>query len=241
MPNAKQTAFDLPQSSPDTAADISVIVPLLNEAADLPALIDTLRALPVAQVILVDGGSTDGTRELLEPIKDEFTAIHSLTGRARQMNAGADEADQEFLLFLHADTRLPHGFEAEVVASEYWGRFDVQFDTDHAAMRVIAFFINLRSRLSKVATGDQAIFVRRDLFNSIGGYDDIPLMEDVALCKTLRSKHNPHCSKLQVTTSARRWQENGIILTVLKMWWYRLAYFLGVSPATLKRGYKDIR
>jgi len=228
-------------SVPNDNREISVVVPLLNEVANLPRLIRDLNALEFAQTILVDGGSTDGTLEHLEQLESAFQIISSEKGRARQMNAGAAIAECETLLFLHADTKLPSDAKQEITRASHWGHFDVQFDSPSIAMRVVAFFINRRSRLTDIATGDQAIFVTRTLFDSSGGFPDIPLMEDVAICKTLKRRHKPYSSTARVTTSARRWQEHGVVKTVLQMWWYRLAYFLGISPATLKRGYHDVR
>lgn len=215
------------------------MVPLLNESAVVPELIDHLHSLNAAQIIIVDGGSDDNTVELLK--QAGLTVVNSTAGRANQMNAGARQASESILLFLHADTRLPANYQSEIVKAEVWGRFDVRFDSALRAMSVIAFFMNWRSRLSAVATGDQAIFVDASVFNSIGGFPNMPIMEDVALCKRLRQLHAPHSSKAKVTTSARRWVHNGIVRTVLKMWWYRLAFFIGVSPSTLKKGYDNVR
>ena len=130
------------------------------------------------------------------------------------------------LIFLHADTVLPANYRIELAKAKVWGRFDVLFLSSSRVMKIIAFFINLRSRISGVATGDQAIFVSRDTFDSMGGFPELPIMEDVALCKRLRQLHRPYCSYAKVATSARRWEQNGVLRTVLKMWWYRLAYFL---------------
>lgn len=207
----------------------------------MPLLIKELKAFNAAQTILVDGGSTDGTLEQIQQFQNEFLIVQSEKGRARQMNAGAALAEQDTLLFLHADTKLPTNAKQEILTAEHWGRFDVQFDSSSVAMRLIAFFMNRRSRLTGIATGDQAMFVMRALFESMGGFPEIPLMEDVALCKALKRRYKPFCSKARVTTSARRWRENGIVKTVLQMWWYRLAYFFGVSAERLKQGYFDVR
>lgn len=218
---------------------VSIVVPLLNESAVVPELIEHLQGLNTAQIIIVDGGSDDNTVELLK--QAGLMVVISVAGRANQMNAGAKHASESMLVFLHADTRLPANYRSEIAKAEVWGRFDVQFDSVSRAMSVIAFFMNWRSRLSAVATGDQAIFVDAAVFDSIGGFPDMPIMEDVALCKRLRQLHAPYSSKAKVTTSARRWLRNGIISTVLKMWWYRLAFFFGVSPSTLKNGYDNVR
>jgi rSAM/selenodomain-associated transferase 2 len=218
---------------------VSIVVPLLNESAVVPELIKHLNGLNASQIIIVDGGSEDNSVELLR--QTDFKVIVGTVGRANQMNVGAKLASESMLLFLHADTRLPSNYQTEIAKAEVWGRFDVQFDCASRAMKIIAFFMNWRSRLSAVATGDQAIFIDTAVFDSIGGFPDMPIMEDIALCKRLRQLHAPYSSKVKVMTSARRWSHNGIVKTVVKMWWYRLAFFLGVSPSTLKKGYDNVR
>lgn len=219
--------------------NVSIIVPLLNEKVVVPSLLQQLATLDAEQIIIVDGGSTDNTRELVGAAG--YQVFQSAAGRARQMNAGAQQATQSMLLFLHADTILPNNYKSELAKAKVWGRFDVQFSSSLKVMKMVAFFINLRSRISGVATGDQAIFIDRDAFNAIGGFPDFPIMEDVALCKRLRHMHRPFSSRARVTTSARRWEQHGVASTIVKMWLYRLAYFFGVSPLTLKRGYRDVR
>lgn len=221
------------------AVDVSIVVPLLNEAAMVPELIKQLDALNAQQIIIVDGGSSDDTPELLR--KTRYKLIESSPGRAKQMNAGARVATGKMLLFLHADTELPRNYMSELCRAEVWGRFDVCFSSSLWGMKMVAFFINLRSRVSGVATGDQAIFIDSDVFAAMGGFPDFPIMEDVAFCKRLRQLHRPYCSPAKVTTSARRWEHNGVLNTILKMWWYRLAFFFGMSPHRLKRGYDDVR
>lgn len=218
---------------------VSIIVPLLNESAVAQALSKHLNSLNAEQIIIVDGGSDDNTVELLK--QGGFQVISSAAGRAKQMNAGAKYATEPLLLFLHADTRLPNNYKAELAKSDVWGRFDVRFDRPSIPMNVIAFFMNWRSRLSGVATGDQAIFVDASVFQSLDGFPDISLMEDVALCKRLRQLHAPFNSKETVITSARRWVQNGIVKTVLTMWWYRLAFYFGISPTILNKSYDDVR
>jgi len=213
----------------------------LNEIANLPRLIHELKAFGATQTIIVDGGSDDGSLEQLRELEGPFEVISSDKGRAQQLNAGAVLAHCEILLFLHADTKLPIDAKQEIQRAPYWGRFDVAFDSGSKTMGVIAYCMNVRSRLSGVATGDQAIFVRRSLFELVGGFPEIPLMEDVAISKLLKRQHRPYCSRQRVLTSARRWQENGVLSTVVRMWWYRLAYFLGVSPIKMKQGYQDVR
>ena len=233
---------------------LSLIIPVLNEIELLPELVRQIEALNPEQAIIVDGGSEDGSWEWLQehwlaPSTSRVLLV-ATTGRAQQMNAGAQAAEQDVLLFLHADTQLPSNAKELLVNAvfgnnleRFWGRFDVRFSsTKHRnAMRVIAYFINLRSRVSRVATGDQAIFVSRLLFNQIQGFDDIEIMEDVALSKKLRRIAKPQCMRATVTSSARRWEHNGVISTVIQMWLYRLAFVLGVEPARLKRGYRNVR
>ena len=228
-------------SVPNANRLISVIVPVLNEAVRLPHLIEELSTFNFAQIIIVDGGSSDGSQELLSDLPSPFQAIDCEPGRAQQMNMGAGIAAHDVLLFLHADTQLPTNAVDEILRAKQWGRFNVRFASASIAMKVVAVFMNLRSRLTGVATGDQAIFVERTLFESIGGFPAIPLMEDVAISKLLKHQAKPYCSNAQVTTSARRWQEQGVAKTVLQMWWYRFAFFFGMSPEKLKQGYRDVR
>ena len=184
---------------------------------------------------MADGGSEDGTREIAAPLADRV--IVAPRGRARQMNAGAAAAGGAALLFLHADTRLPPDADRLIhnaLAGHAWGRFDVRIESDHPFLLVVAFAMNLRSRLSGIATGDQGIFVRRSAF---AGFPDIPLMEDIAFCKAMKRRSRPACLRARVTTSARRWERDGALRTVLLMWRLRLAYFLGASPDELARRY----
>lgn len=218
---------------------VTIIVPLLNEAEIAEALIEHLDSLEAEQIVIVDGGSSDATQELMQ--EAGFDVIQSPPSRAKQMNTGARKATQNTLLFLHADTRLPQAYKTAIAESAVWGRFDVCFDDSSGAMSMIAFFMNLRSRISSVATGDQAIFINKSVFESIGGFPEFPIMEDVAITKRLRQLYRPYNSRLRVTTSARRWQQHGVITTIFKMWWYRLAYVFGVSPHRIKNGYDDVR
>lgn len=231
---------------------ISVIVPLLNESARLPSLLSELALLDAQQIIIVDGGSNDGSwQSLQQQLKSpELAHIHSMQsprGRAVQMNAGAEIATGDVLLFLHADTQLPKGALSEVRRVvrlpdvQCWGRFDVTFDSQLRGIKMVAYFINLRSRVSGIATGDQAMFFSRRLFDRVGGFEVIELMEDVAISKKCRRFVSGYCSRLKVTTSARRWEQNGVWNTIFKMWWTRLAFLFGVSPAKLLRGYRNVR
>ena len=221
---------------------ISIIIPVLNEADTLRQQLPGLQHLREAghQLIMVDGGSTDDSVAVARGLVD--LALHSEPGRARQMNAGALHATGDILLFLHIDTVLPQR-AADLVStalkgSEHcWGRFDVRLDGRQAAFRVIARAMNLRSRLTAVATGDQAIFVDRAVFTQMGGYPDVPLMEDVMISKALRKQSRPACVAEPVVCSSRRWQQHGIIATTWLMWRLRLAFFCGASPASLHARY----
>ncbi|NND80936.1 MAG: glycosyltransferase family 2 protein [Gammaproteobacteria bacterium] len=225
---------------------LTIIVPVLNEAGALPALCQRLARLPGAEIIVADGGSNDGSREWLDQWQDgELKRVTGCTtGRAEQMNAAAQVARGQLLLFLHADTQLPERaiFELDKLhGAPLWGRFDVAFDDPSPVMRVIAWFISKRSRLTGIATGDQAMFVSRDLFERVGGFDELPIMEDIALSKKLKQFSPPICLLSKVVTSARRWRQNGIVKTVLLMWGMRLAFFLGVPARRLAHFYRVVR
>ncbi|MCX8118486.1 MAG: TIGR04283 family arsenosugar biosynthesis glycosyltransferase [Desulfobacterota bacterium] len=226
---------------------LSVIVPVYNEAKGVAESLGALQPLRQAghEVIVVDGGSEDRTPEIAAPLADRVEVARR--GRSRQMNEGARRANGEVLLFLHADTLLPDGAdrviqEAISRSGKPWGRFDLRLSGDHPVLRIIERLINWRSRLSGIATGDQAIFVKREVFESIGGYPEIDLMEDIALSKRLKKWSRPICLRTKVITSSRRWEEKGYLRTVLLMWSLRLAYFLGVDPDRLVRFYyPDLR
>jgi rSAM/selenodomain-associated transferase 2 len=222
---------------------ISVVIPTLNEAAEIGAALGALQPLRArgCEVIVADGGSTDATVEIARPRADRV--LVAPRGRARQQNAGAAAAGGRVLLFLHADTRLPPGADERVMgglaAGRWgWGRFDVRLTGTHPMLRVIERMIGLRSRLTGIATGDQAIFVRRDWFERAGGFPDIPLMEDVALSKALKGIGPPLSLRDAVTTSSRRWEERGVMRTMVLMWRLRLAYWLGADPARLAERYR---
>ena len=235
---------------------ISIVVPLLNEFDRLPALLAQLENSGAEQLLIIDGGSTDGSYQWLRQHWLNFdhsrVLLQSAAGRATQMNVGASSATEDVVLFLHADSVLPKGARQEILHARdrqhLWGRFDVSFErteqtssTFKLAMQVIALFINIRSRLTSIATGDQAIFVDRQVFLSSGSFANIPLMEDVALSKQLKRHSVPYCSPQQVITSARRWQQGGVVRTVLLMWYLRLAYFCGVAPKKLAEQYRQVR
>ncbi|MEO0367429.1 MAG: TIGR04283 family arsenosugar biosynthesis glycosyltransferase [Pseudomonadota bacterium] len=229
-------------------ADITIIVPILNEEAIAEALIGRLGGYGVSEILIVDGGSTDDTLKIIRA-SNKVRVIESEPGRARQLQSGAEQAKASWLLFLHADTILPERFVTEVIQAErgryVWGRFDVKFSPEarwfDKAMAVIAFFMNLRSRWSGIATGDQAMFVQRRIFSRMGGFAMVPLMEDIELSKRLKVEGKPYCSKHRVTTSARRWKLNGVLKTVMQMWSLRLAYFVGIDPSLLAHYYRQAK
>lgn len=225
-------------------ARLSIIMPVLDEGDAIAGALDALaelRGLGV-EIIVVDGGSQDATVQ-----RARLRADHVLVaprGRASQMNAGAAKASGDVLLFLHADTALPREAERLVLdglarSRHDWGRFDVTIAGRHPMLRLIAFMMNLRSRLTGIATGDQAIFVKRDAFHAAGGFPDIPLMEDIALSKRLKRLSRPLCLRERATTSGRRWEAHGVFRTILLMWRLRLAYFFGADPAALARRYRN--
>ena len=225
---------------------LSIVMPCLNEAAGIAATLTRLQPLRARgiEVVVVDGGSSDDTLRLATPLADR--AIVAPRGRASQMNAGAAIARGGALLFLHADCTLPAGADRLIIdglaaGAKHWGRFDVAFDGAHACMRTVACMMNWRSRLTGIATGDQGIFVKRDLFLAHHGFPDIALMEDLALSKRLRIHSAPLCLAERITPSARRWEERGVARTILLMWRLRLQYFFGVDPAKLALRYDSVR
>jgi rSAM/selenodomain-associated transferase 2 len=226
---------------PRDAAELSVIVPVLDEARGIVAHLEALQPLRARghEIVVADGGSRDGTAELARPLAD--VVVVAPRGRALQMNAAARVAAGEAFVFLHADTRLPPQADRTVLqalASRPWGRFDVEIDARHPLLRVVAFTMNLRSRLTGIATGDQAIFVRRDVFEALDGYAAIPLMEDIELSRRLRRIARPACLRNRVVTSGRRWESRGVLRTIVLMWRLRLAYAFGADPARLAERYR---
>jgi rSAM/selenodomain-associated transferase 2 len=221
---------------------LSIVIPVWREARNLEPLLAGLGAdFGQDEIIVADGGSDDGSREAVRGFP-HVTLLDSARGRARQLNTGARAATGEILLFLHADTRLPPGARAAILdalgdARVVGGRFDVRFDNPGPAFRMIAALMNLRSRLSGISTGDQAIFVRRPVFEALGGYAEIPLMEDVELTRRLKRAGRLAALRLRVTTAARKWEQEGVVRTILLMWALRFLYACGASPARLHRWY----
>jgi len=238
-------------------ATVSIIIPVLNEANNLPLLLDNINKLNPnpQQVIVVDGGSNDDSIGIIRSFinelmldndrKIDWQMTESKAGRALQMNAGAALATGEVLLFLHADTQLPiNAIESvsEAMKRAEWGHFDVQIASRQPTLRLVSQMINWRSRLSGIATGDQAIFISQSLFEQIGNYPNQALMEDIELCKQLKGKQlkgmaKPACLKSKVITSARRWQQHGTWRTIILMWHLRFDYWRGVSADNIKARY----
>lgn len=219
---------------------LSIIVPVLNEATRIENFLSALQIFrKQGEIIIVDAGSQDNTIALATPLADII--IKSPRGRSKQMNAGAQAASGKILLFLHADTYLPtHALalvEQEMSPNKLWGRFDIELSGKHFIFLVIAQLINWRSRLTGISTGDQGLFVQKQLFNQAGQFPEIPLMEDIAICKKLKLFSLPICLKAKVTTSSRRWKQFGITRMILLMWWLRLLYFFGFNPETLAQLY----
>ena len=228
------------------ARRLSIIVPALDEEAHIGA---TLRSLGAArsrgaEVLVVDGGSRDRTLAVAAPLADRVLAAPR--GRALQLNAGAAAASGALLLFLHADSALPPQFDAVLAGAVAdrelaWGRFDVRIEGRNPLLRVVAALMNVRSRLTGIATGDQALFATRCLFERAGGFPPQPLLEDIAFCQAAKRVAAPLCLRARVTTSGRRWAGQGLVRTVVLMWRLRLAYFFGADPARLATRYRDVR
>ncbi|MGZ8259010.1 MAG: TIGR04283 family arsenosugar biosynthesis glycosyltransferase [Caldimonas sp.] len=221
---------------------LSVIVPVFDEAAGIAALLESLAPLrrQGEEVIVVDGGSSDATASLARPLAD--AVIDAPRGRARQMNAGAARARGDVLLFLHADTRLPPDGAGAVLDAvgrgASWGRFDVRIAGRSPTLRLVAALMNARSRLTGIATGDQAMFVRRDVFDRVGGFPDQPLMEDIELSRRLCGRARPACLRERVVTSGRRWESRGVWRTIVLMWRLRWRYWRGAPADELARAYR---
>ena len=227
------------------AQRLVIIVPVRNEAALLEQALARLQPLRAGgvELIVVDGQSHDGSADRARGLADRV--LRTAAGRALQMNAGAAASDRSLLLFLHVDTELPpDGVRALLAAIDGgfdWGRFDVSIEPATALLRVVAAMMNLRSRASAICTGDQALFMRREVFDAIGGFPLQELMEDVEISRRLRRLGRPACLHLRVRTSSRRWLRHGVLRTVSLMWWLRLRYALGAEPSALARLYREAR
>ena len=225
---------------------LSIIIPVLNEQENLSELLPVFDDLRSAghEVIVVDGGSTDNSKEIALKYADK--CLHAPASRARQMNAGAAVASGDILFFMHADSRLEpcymENIQSCIEQGGSWGHYKIRVDDNSLFLRTVSFFMNLRSRLTAIATGDQGIFVRRDLFEQLGGYAEIPLMEDIELSARLRRISRPVCLSQAIHTSARRWLKNGVLNTIFSMWRFRFMYWLGVPAVKLaKNYYPDLR
>jgi rSAM/selenodomain-associated transferase 2 len=219
---------------------LTIVIPVLNEAAIIVAALQALAPLRArgAEIIVADGGSRDGTAQRAMPSADRVITVRR--GRGAAMNGGAALGTGDTLLFLHADTALPDNADRLIdvaLARRAWGRFDLRIAGSHPLFAVIARMINWRSRLTGIATGDQAIFVSRKAFEAVGGFPDLPLMEDIAISRRLKSLCPPFCIATPAVTSGRRWERNGVLSTILLMWRLRLSYYLGVEPALLAELY----
>ena len=233
-------------SAPGMLAGLSIILPVLEEAQGIRSTLARLRPWREqgAEIVVVDGGSEDGTPALA--VQDADRVLTAQCGRGAQMNAGASAAGGRLLLFLHADTRLPPAAMpalATMLAEDalLWGRFDIRIEGHHWLLPVVAVLMNLRSALTGIATGDQALFVSRRLFREAGGFEDIPLMEDIRFSRALRALAWPRRLRCRATTSGRRWERHGAMRTILLMWTLRLLHFLGVEPTRLARWYQAVR
>ena len=219
---------------------LSIIIPTLDEAEAVVALLQQLQPLRAHghEVILADGGSKDDTVALAEPLVDRVLVTPA--GRARQMNAGAAVANGQMLWFVHADSSIPERADEHILqsAGPVWGRFNIHLSGDRMLLRVVERLMNLRSRITGIATGDQGIFVSRALFERVGGYADLPLMEDIDLSKRLKHAQTPVCLHNTLTASSRRWEQKGIVRTIVMMWYLRLAWFLGVPATRLASRYE---
>lgn len=220
---------------------LSVIIPALDEATAIGSTLAALAPLVArgAEVVVVDGGSRDATARIAR--EHGARVVAAGRGRARQMNAGAAVARGDTLLFLHADTRLPASADALVQDALQrcpWGRFDVRIEGDARTLALVGALMNLRSRLTGIATGDQAMFATREAFAAVGGFPEQPLMEDIELSRRLRRLARPACLRERAVTSGRRWMEHGVWRTILLMWRLRLAYWLGASPERLRARYE---
>lgn len=215
-------------------------MPVLNEALYLTDYLLPLQSLRErhCELIIVDGGSSDASPTVAQMLADQV--LQTSTGRSAQMNAGARAARKDILWFLHSDTQVPPNADfliLQALRERLWGRFDVRLSGHQGLFRIVETGMNWRSRLTGIATGDQGIFVRRETFFQVKGYPDIALMEDIALSRALKRLGRPACLYERLTTSSRRWEQNGILRTILLMWYLRFAYFCGADSRRLAQIY----
>ncbi|MBC7781044.1 MAG: TIGR04283 family arsenosugar biosynthesis glycosyltransferase [Proteobacteria bacterium] len=223
-----------------TTPALSIVMPVLDEGACIDEAIEALEPVLArgVELIVVDGGSRDDTVAIVRA--RGVCVITAARSRALQMNAGAATARASMLLFLHADTMLPADADQRIVealAARVWGRFDIRIVGRHWMLPVVATMMNLRSRSTGIATGDQALFMRRDAFEAVGGFPAQPLMEDIAMSVRLRAHGRPACLTARARTSGRRWERHGVWRTILLMWRLRFGYWWGEAPAELHRRY----
>ena len=229
----------------------SIIIPTLDEERVIPVTLAALVPFQFDELLVVDGGSRDRTLDIVAAFQasipeETLTIVHASKGRSRQMNKGAAESGGDVLIFLHADTQLPADARSAIESALanprcVGGRFDVRFEKDHGYAWVVSRMMNLRSRLSGIATGDQALFVRRAVFDQLNGFADIPIMEDIDFTKRLKRMGDMTALREKVTTSFRHWEQRGPLKTILTMWTLRFLYWIGASPHTLSRFYGIFR
>ena len=231
-----------------TDPKISVIVPVFNEPPEVLEKLGRVAKLDhLAEIVISDASNDPETLSTLQMLQSVNNLVHivqsSVPGRATQMNAGANAARHDVFWFLHADTEVPdsapHKILQELHHARGWGRFDIRFDNPNRIMRMVSFFMNLRSAATGICTGDQAIFVQRQLFDAVGGFPEIPLMEDVEISRKLKRYSRPVRIKTPVVTSARRWEQKGYLHTIVLMWKLRFLHWIGVSPTKLAAMYKS--
>ncbi len=237
--------------SPSPHLTTGLVIPTFNEEQALPRTFLYLRQCAFDEIVIVDGGSQDHTLQVVESyVRNSGTSstklLSSPRGRARQMNTGAAALQTDIMVFLHADTLLPRTSLAAIAQAMenqrcVGGRFDIQFEEDRGYAWVISRMMNWRSRLTGIATGDQVVFVRKSVFDQMGGFADIPIMEDIEFTKRLKRQGDIAAILIKVTTSFRRWEQHGPLRTILSMWALRVLYWLGLSPHTLSHFYKPTR